>query len=112
MRRLLLVLALASLALALALAAPAAPAADRSCRGFVVSGQEVRNLRALGVGCVNARRLARAWAGVERCSGYGGPEECRVRRFRCLNTNGPGFDTSVVCRRPDRRVRFRIGPAA
>ena len=103
-----LVVALASLGLA----APAAPAAERTCRGFVVSGEEVTHLRAVGVGCVNARRLARAWANAERCSGYGGPEECHVRRFRCLNTNGPGFDDTVVCRRPDRRVRFRIGPAA
>ena len=88
----------------------AAEAAAKRCGGLTESGQQVTVLRATGVGCTNARRLARAWVRSDECNPtVGNPEECIVRRYRCTTTHGPGFSTTVVCRRSGRRVSFRVG---
>ena len=97
-------------ALAIVLLPPAGASAAR-CPGLTVQGSEVTRLRATGVGCAEARRQAKAWARSDDCNPVSGnPEDCSLRRYVCTTTEGPGFNTSVVCRRSGRRVSFRIGP--
>ena len=111
MRRLLPVLILTLATLAPAAAPSAAPAAERRCKGMVVDGNRISRLRAVGVGCLTARRVARAWVRSEDCNALiGNPEDCTVRRYRCTMADS-GFGTAVTCRRPSRRVRFRVDAA-
>jgi hypothetical protein len=59
------------------------------------------NIRALGVTCRGARRIALAWYYLTDCE-----RTCRVVRFRCTGeTISSG--TRVRCRYLERRVRFR-----
>ncbi len=110
MRRLLLI-AVASVA-SLAVLVPSPASAAVRCRGMTDEGLEITRLRAMGLGCADARRVARAWVRSEDCNpAIGNPEDCTVRRYRCARTSGPGFGDTIACRRPGRRVGFRVGPA-
>ncbi len=109
MRRL---LALITLLLGVLASSSAAPVSAASCSGFAVDGLEITSLKATGLSCADARRVARAWVRSEDCNPtIGGPEECTTRRYRCRSTEGPGFKTTIACRRSGRRVGFRVGPA-
>ncbi len=109
MRRLLLI-AVASVA-SLAVLVPSPASAAVRCRGMTDEGLEITRLRAMGLGCADARRVARAWVRSEECGDIGNPEECTVRRYLCTRSSGPGFGETVVCRRSSRRVSFRADPA-
>lgn len=110
MRRLLLPLAAVLLLLLVAL--PAAQArTERRCgdvRGAVDAPQDVR---ALGVSCTTARRLAahhtRTSGRNEQCA-LAKPS-CRLDGWTCRRTFFGNSGTRVRCTKGDRRVRFFYG---
>ena len=94
--------------------APAGQASSPTCRGFSTSaGQRVSKLRAHGVSCAFAARLAQRWEDSGSCNpGVGSPEDCHSGRYHCLNrNNGFGaFNLGIVCRSGTRQVSWVYGP--
>lgn len=67
----------------------------------------VAGLRAVGVSCGEARRLASAWRRSSDCPASPGASHsaCTVRAYRCIGTvTGRGL--AVSCSRPGRAVSF------
>jgi len=73
----------------------------RSCRDANALGTRVYDIRASGLSCAQARRIAVTYADLRRVSGY----RCRAG----LRRSGRFYYRSVRCARGSRVVRFKTG---
>jgi hypothetical protein len=68
-------------------------------------------LRATGVSCGKAQKVAIAWAGSEDCAGEPGASRtaCTASGYRCLGTRTER-GLSVSCSQPGRAIAFTVRP--
>jgi hypothetical protein len=85
--------------------------AGASAHVCVLNAGGAEGLRATGVSCGKAQRLAIAWRRSGACAPAGGASRsaCTVSSYRCLTTStARGF--TVACSRPGRSVAFTVRP--
>jgi hypothetical protein len=102
---------LIGLVVLLALSGGAPAATERACGDVAGSVQPPQDVRAVGVGCVAARRLARHhWrqsGRYDHCSL--GKKACRLDGWRCTRRFFGNSGTRVRCTKGAARVRFFYG---
>jgi hypothetical protein len=109
---LVLVLAVTALGAATAGASSSSVSAARSCGSFRQAslGVYVYKLRAKGVRCRGARKVARAFNRCRHHNGRRGHCGHRVRHFKCkenrLQSSPAQYNSSVRCRRGGNVIKF------
>jgi hypothetical protein len=83
--------------------------AGASVRACSLDVAGVRSLRAAGVSCREAQKVALAWERGSGCVAAPGASHsaCSVRGYRCIGT-AAGRGLAVSCARPGRAVAFTV----
>jgi hypothetical protein len=114
MRRLLFIVVV--LGALLALPAPASAAKLKRCHtneGFMTGPFFADQVKARGVSCRTARKVAKGWGKRNSCVAPPSPSDktCRVGRYRCTYRDVKGFEggRTRCTRGKSRAVGFRFG---
>ncbi|MGN6254317.1 MAG: hypothetical protein ACTHO8_04965 [Solirubrobacterales bacterium] len=82
--------------------------AGASARACPLEVEGIGGLRAAGVSCDEAQRIASAWHRGSGCAAPGASHSaCTVRGYRCIGT-ATGRGLSVGCSLPGRSVAFTV----
>lgn len=81
--------------------------AGASAHGCPLDVDGVEGLKATGVPCGEAQRVASGWRRADACAKSGSRSGCSVRTYRCVATaSGRGW--SVSCSKPGRSIAFTV----